>query len=124
MGSRTFESLGEPLPKRIHIVISRRKDYPLPEGCFLVSSLEEGLQLAYDRNEKEVFVIGGAQIYSLALPHADWLYLSFIHATFEVDAYFPQLNWDEWVLTQEQTYPSDEKNTYAFTFRKYKRKIL
>ena len=122
MGSRTFESLGKPLPKRTHIVISRRRDYPLPEGCFLVSSLEEGLQIARERAEKEAFVIGGSQIYSLALPYADWLYISFIHAAFEVDAYFPQLNWGEWVLKEEQYYPSDEKNAYSFTFRKYRRK--
>ena len=121
MGSRTFESLGKPLAQRTHIIISRKYDYPLPEGCVLAHSLEEGLQFAQEQSQEETFVIGGAQVYAAALPLADHLYLSFIHAIIKADAYFPQVDWEAWALVQEQFYPSDEENIHAFTFRLYEK---
>ncbi len=122
MGRLTFESLGKPLPNRPHIVISRAAAYPLPEGCFLVSSLDEGLKLAEQRGEKEAFVIGGAQVYTQALPLAQRLYLTRVHAVCRVDAYFPQVNWDEWVLCKAVDHPADDRNDYAFTFQVWERK--
>lgn len=85
MGSKTYESIGKPLPNRTNIVITRDKNYKAP-GTFIAHSLEEAFEKA---GGGEIFVIGGAQIYSLALPHADKLYLTLIEDEKEGDAFFP-----------------------------------
>jgi len=96
MGRKTFESLGgQPLPQRIHIVITRQKDYRFDhELVKVVSSLEEALRLAktlYKPEQEEIFVAGGSEIYAQSLPTIDRLYLSVIQQSFPGDAFFPSL---------------------------------
>lgn len=99
MGRKTYESIGKPLPNRTNIVISRKAGYH-PEGIKVVSSLEEALDLAAQVSEingiDDVFVIGGAQIYALALPLANRLYLTEVQKTVEGDAFFPPINSVQW----------------------------
>jgi dihydrofolate reductase len=118
MGRKTFESLPKgPLPNRRNIVISRNKDLKI-EGAEVYSSLDYALIKLLDENE--VFVIGGAQIYKQVLPIADKLYLTKIHAGFpEADAFFPEVAWTVWREVSRETFPSDEKNPYAFSFLEY-----
>ena len=85
MGSKTYESIGKPLPNRTNIILTRNKNYDAP-GTIIVTSLEEAFEKA---GNDEVFVIGGAQIYTLALPYADKLYLTLIEDEKEADAFFP-----------------------------------
>src|SRR6188768_3873927 len=89
MGRKTFQSFPKPLPNRTHIVITRQKDYH-PENCIVVDSMEEAIQKA-PKNE-DVFVIGGGEIYNLGLPFADKIELTRVHADFEADASFPEIN--------------------------------
>ena len=90
MGRKTFESLGRPLPNRTNVVVTRQKDYR-PEGVEVVHSLEEAV-----RKYPDAFVIGGAEIYRQALPLADKLYITKIHATYKGDTYFPKTDLRRW----------------------------
>lgn len=89
MGRKTFESIGRPLPNRLNIVITRDNSFTA-DGVTVCHSLEEALDLARQKEKDEVFVIGGAQIYTQALPFTDRLYLTVVHKDFEGDAFFPE----------------------------------
>lgn len=89
MGRKTHESIGRPLPGRTNIVITRDTAREIP-GCVVVGSLTEALSNAQEIESKEIFVIGGGQIYAEALPEADRLYLTLVHAIMDGDAFFPE----------------------------------
>ncbi|MGZ9674872.1 dihydrofolate reductase [Flavobacterium sp. GNP001] len=118
MGRKTFESFPKPLPNRTHVIITRQKDYTAA-GCIVVSSLEEALSVC-PANE-DVFIIGGGEIYNLALPIADKLDLTKVHHTFEADAYFPEIDPKQWKLTNSEHYSKDEKHQYDYSFESYER---
>ena len=119
MGRKTFESFPKPLPNRTHIIITRQKEY-LADGCLVVHSLEEALEIS-PQNE-EVFIIGGAQIYKQALPFADKIDLTRVHIELEADAFFPEFNTSEWNLVFSEKHFKDEKHQYDFTFETYLKK--
>lgn len=121
MGRKTYESIGRPLPDRRNIVITR-KDMTI-EGCDVVHSFEEALELAAEDHSDEVFVIGGGEIYKEALPHADRIYFTHVHGTFEGDATFPEFHPEKWAEIEREEHPADEKHTHAFTFVTYERRI-
>jgi len=114
MGRKTFESLPGLLPKRRHIVVSRQTDLKL-EGAETCNSLEAALELAAQDDTSEIMVIGGAQLYALALPKATRLYLTFIHAAFEGDTFFPDLDEDDWEEVSREDHWS-EKSDIAFSW--------
>lgn len=90
MGRKTFESIGRALPNRTNIVISRDKEFKSHHDIKIVSTAEEALEEAKKYEEKEVFVIGGAQIYELFMPYADKLYLTIVDKEVkDADAFFP-----------------------------------
>lgn len=101
MGRKTFESIGKVLPGRQNIVISRQKGLQI-EGVTVVPSLEQALEVGRAQ-EQEVFIVGGGEIYRLALPLIQKLYLTLVNATVEGDAFFPVFDWNEWVeLNREE----------------------
>ncbi len=116
MGRKTFESFPKPLPNRTHVVITRQKNY-LPEGCIVVNSIEGAFAIC-PKNE-DVFLIGGAEIYKLGLPFTDKIELTYINETFEADAFFPEIDFSEWKLTNEEFHPKDEKHAHDFSFQTY-----
>ena len=117
MGRKTFESMDGPLPDRRNIVITRQSDYA-PSGAEVAHSLDEALRLA---GNGDCFVSGGEEIYRLALPVADRLYLTVVHAEVDGDVRFPQFNTESWQIVSEQPHPSDERHAHAFTFQLYER---
>ena len=119
MGRKTFESFPKPLPNRTHIIITRQKEY-LADGCLVLHSLEEALEIS-PQNE-EVFIIGGAQIYKQALPFADKIDLTRVHIELDADAFFPEFNTSEWNLVFSEKHVKDEKHQYDFTFETYLKK--
>lgn len=122
MGRKTFESMGVPLKNRTNIVITRDAFY-MASGIFVVHSLSEALDLAQSNNELEVFIIGGAEIYKLALPVLDKIYLTEIDLHVDNgDAFFPSFKSDNWILTKEETHLPDTQNKFPFTFNVYERK--
>ena len=118
MGRKTFDSIGRVLPGRTTVVISRSANYDDP-NVRVARSLDEALEIAAD--DEEVFVVGGAQIYSLALPKVDRLYLTRIHCDLEGDTHFPDVDWDAWKLIDEQRCEADEKNDHNYSFLTYER---
>ena len=116
MGRKTFESFPKPLPNRTHVLITRQKNYN-PEGCIVVNSIEDAFEIC-PKNE-DVFLIGGAEIYKLGLPFTDKIELTFINETFEADAFFPEIDFSEWKLTNEEFHPKDEKHGHDFSFQTY-----
>ncbi len=139
MGRRTWESMGGPLPGRRNIVLSRRVGYTA-EGAEVVTTLDAALAragsgaatatatTAAGRTEdgavgdpSPVFVIGGGEIYDLALPRADRLDLTIVHAILTGDAFFPAWDPAEWRLVSERHHPADERHAHAFTFQVHER---
>ncbi|OGA21578.1 MAG: hypothetical protein A3I01_06375 [Betaproteobacteria bacterium RIFCSPLOWO2_02_FULL_65_24] len=123
MGRKTYESilmtLGGPLPGRMNIVVTRSPDYQAP-GCRLAASVQSALDRAREAAPGgEVFVVGGAEIYRLALPFADRLYLTEIHADVEGDAWFPALDAEEWRETSRE---SRESQDFRYDFATYERR--
>ncbi|WP_433834931.1 dihydrofolate reductase [Flavobacterium anhuiense] len=119
MGRKTFESFPKPLPDRIHIVISRQENYK-PEGCIVVDSIEKAIALCPENDDS--YVIGGGEIYNLALPFTDIIELTKVHHSFEADAFFPKINKSEWVLVESEENYKDEKHLYDYTYETYIRK--
>lgn len=110
MGRKTFESIGRPLPGRRNIVITRNKSYKA-NGIEVVSSLDEALQLT--KEDVEVMVIGGEQIFRLALPLADRLYITEIDEEFKGDTYFPE--YEGWQLIScQKKLMSNEGYTFQY----------
>jgi len=121
MGRKTFDSLGKPLPNRSNVIVTRQMDY-MVEGAAPCTSLAEAIDIAEDGEETEVFIIGGAEIYRLGMYMADTLYISHVHASFEGDAFFPQIDPSIWELKDKTAYQKDEKNQYDFDFCVYQKK--
>jgi dihydrofolate reductase len=117
MGRRTFESivaaLGKPLPGRTSIVVTREPGRSLP-GALTVGSLEAAIAAAGDASE--VFVIGGAEIYRLALKFADRVYLTRIEAAFVGDATFPPLDPGQWREVSREAHPPAGERAFGFAF--------
>ena len=122
MGRKTFDTFPKPLPNRLHIIVTRDKEYAVNhENCLVVYSLEEALK-EVSENEK-VFVIGGGEIYKQALPFAAQIELTRVHATFEADTYFPEIDPACWTEIGRSHHPADDRHAYSFTFHTFKRKV-
>ena len=120
MGRKTFESVGRPLPGRTMLVLSRSRP-ELPAGVVRVSSLEEALETARSAGAEEAFVAGGAEIYRLALPRADGLYVTRVHAEVAGDTRFPEMDEKAWRLVAREAHLPDEEHAHAYTFLDYVR---
>ncbi len=118
MGRRTFESIGKPLPERRNIVLSRSGFQA--EGAESAGSLDEALELTKD--EEEIMIIGGADLFELALPKADRIYLTRIHGHFEGDTHFPPFNHDNWKVASVENHRADAHNDWPMTFIELRRK--
>jgi dihydrofolate reductase len=120
MGRRTFESINsKPLPKRRNIVITRQMNYS-PDGVTVAHDFDESMRVAAQASSlDEVFVLGGAEIFKLALPLANRIYLTVIHACIEGDTFFPQIDPHRWKLVSDDRHQPDEKNRHPFSFQLY-----
>lgn len=119
MGRKTFESFPKPLPNRVHVVITRQKDYN-PEGCIVVDSIEKAIA-ACPENE-DSYIIGGGEIYNLGMEHADILEITKVHHSFDADAYFPEIDKTDWQLVESEENFRDEKHLYDYTYETYIRR--
>jgi dihydrofolate reductase len=119
MGQRTFESIGKPLPGRTNIVLTKNADFHA-DGCRVVTSLDEAFDV--EKGSDEAFIIGGGQIYHLAMPVAQKLYLTKVHGKFEADTFFPEWSDTEWRLMGSEPHAKDEKNAFDYDFCVYERK--
>ena len=121
MGRKTFESiikrLGHPLPNRKSVVLTTQKDYAA-EGATVVHSWDEAMAATQG---EEIFVSGGAEIYTLALPHANRINHTVIHTQAEGDTFFT-FDKNQWQEISRELHPADEKNPFDCTFYLYERK--
>lgn len=118
MGRKTYESIGRPLPGRLNIVLSRSV-LDMPGGVTVVASLDDALRLTEDA--PEVMVIGGAEIFELALAQATKLYLTQIYHVFKADVFFPEFDDAIWEIQDSEFRPADAKNKYDLRFCCYHR---
>lgn len=124
MGRKTFESIGRPLPGRENIVISRSETY-CATGVNVVKSLDAALVLAESvaqaKGAKELMVIGGAEIYAAAIPRADVLYLTKIHAQIEGDAHLSAIDWAQWQEVSCERHFAANAVQHDYSFMVYER---
>src|SRR3989344_2358148 len=115
MGRKTHESIGRSLPGRYNVVITRQKDYKAVDGCVVVHSLNEALNLPKVKADPEVFIIGGVEIYEQSLPLADRIYLTRVHTKIGGDKF---LSFDEskWREISREEHQADDKNKYNYDF--------
>jgi len=114
MGRKTYESFGaKALPQRTNIIITRDESYHASDSI-VVHSIEDAIKAAGDVDE--VMIIGGASFYEQMLPKADRLYLTFVHARLDGDAWFPDINHADWDKVEKINHKSDDKNRYAHSF--------
>lgn len=124
MGRKTFESIGKPLPNRVNVVLTRDTDYKI-DGIDVFNSIEEILHMQEHMSVESLFIIGGGEIYNQFLPHADTLIVTRIENFFDdADAFFPKVNWDEWIesIAMPKHFEADDQNEFAFTTYLYFRK--
>ena len=121
MGRKTFESIGKPLPGRHNIVVTRNKDYKA-DGATVVSNLDDAVKAAESNDVKELFIIGGAELFNTTMNQAQRIYLTRVHANIEGDVFFPDLNKKEWHLISEKNKEADEKNEYDLSFQVWEKK--
>jgi dihydrofolate reductase len=120
MGRKTFLSIGNPLPKRTNVVLTRNPFF-IASNVLVATSIEEGLQLARDNGEEEAFIIGGGEIYRQSMPYLDKIYLTLIEVEVEGDVFFPELDESQWQLVSEEAHKADDKNEYNYSFLIYER---
>ncbi|MDI1257581.1 MAG: dihydrofolate reductase [Flavobacterium sp.] len=120
MGRKTFESFPKPLPNRKHIIITRDKNYSVAyDDCMVVFNIEQAIA-AVPKNQ-DSYIIGGGEIYNLGMPYADKLDITKVHAHFEGDAFFPEINGNEWKIVESEFHPKDEKHNFEFTYETFVR---
>ena len=121
MGRRTFESLGRILPNRKHIILCNDAEMNINDER--VEILEDISMLdRYINSEEENFIIGGATIYRLLMPYANKMYITEIDQEFDGDVSFPEINMQEWEITEKIKGLKDEKNPYDYNYVTYVRK--
>jgi dihydrofolate reductase len=120
MGRKTFESLGKPLAGRMNIIMTRDKDWTA-QGTRATSNMEEAMQAAAETDAKEVFVIGGGEIFKQVLPQANRVYLTRVHTNIEGDTFFPELPQKEWQLLTQLDFAADVKHKYGYSFQVWQR---
>lgn len=125
-GRKNYESIPEkfrPLPNRNNIIITRQKNYYAP-GAIITDSLDDAICNAKLYNDKEVFIIGGGEIYSQALNYVNTIYLTRVHQEFDADVFFPKLDDNVWKEVSKIENKKNENNKYDYTFYTYKRQDI
>ena len=117
MGRKTFDSFPGLLPNRKHIVISKKSKSYFPEEVIVVNNFEDAIKATNEDNNP--FIIGGGQIYNLAMKYSNTIELTRVHEEFEADTFFPKINEDEWELINQEKHEMDERHKYSFTYKTY-----
>lgn len=123
MGRISFNSLNDTAMKgRLNIIMTRQKDF-IAKDCIVVHTVDEAIKAAAENDYKELMILGGGEIYKLALPQTDRIYITRVHHVFEdADAFFPEINEDEWKLASNEDFFKDAKHDYDYSFQVWERK--
>ena len=117
MGRKTFDSFPGLLPNRKHIVISRNKNISFSDEVTVVNNFEDAIRETGD--DENPFIIGGGQIYKLAIDLGDKIELTRVHEEFKADTFFPKIDEDKWKLIHEEFNEKDERHQFSFTYKTY-----
>ena len=117
MGRKTFDSFPGLLPNRKHIVISRNKNISFSDEVTVVNNFEDAIRETGD--DENPFIIGGGQIYKLAMDLCDKIELTRVHEEFKADTFFPKIDEDKWKLIHEEFNEKDERHQFSFTYKTY-----
>ena len=120
MGRKTFESVNKSLPGRTNIVITKQTHWSA-ENVIVANSVSDAIQKARDLNFKEIFIIGGGEIYKESMHLADKIYLTKVHTSIEGDTFFPELETEKWNLLSNKDFKSDEKHAFDYSFQVWER---
>ncbi|MFZ9034640.1 MAG: dihydrofolate reductase [Francisellaceae bacterium] len=120
MGRKTFDSIGCPLPNRKNVILTRDKDYQ-QESCIIAHDVDDILHLEKNRPTQEIFIIGGAEIYTLFLPFVQRLYITHVNTQSQADAFFPSWDQANWQRIGHRHYQKDENNEHDFDFEVFER---
>jgi dihydrofolate reductase len=115
MGRKTYESIGRLLPGRSMVIVTRNPDYDVA-GALVANSLPMALEIAEKNNESEVFIVGGAEIFTEALPLAERIYLTLVHSNVDADVFFPEFDHDDWIEDETSFMDANDKNEYPMSF--------
>ena len=121
MGRKTYESMDKPLAGRINVVITRQAGWNA-EGVVVASDINDAIKKAGETNCKEIFVIGGGEIYKQSFEMADRIYLTRVHATLDGDTFFPAVDENKWQLISNQDFAADDKHKFAYSFQTWDKK--
>ena len=123
MGRKTFESIGRALPQRKNIIITRDKNFKSPSETIVANSIDEALVSTKD--DDEVFIIGGGELFQQILPQVDKMYLTFIEYEFAhngQNTYFPSIDFNAWDEIKREVVEKNEQNPFKYTFVIYKKR--
>lgn len=115
MGRKSYESLKKSLPGRINIVVTKKANWH-PDDVFVVNDIDDAIEKAKESDAREIFIIGGGEIFKQTINIVSKIYLTRVHATVDGDTFYPELDKKKWKLIDQQSFPADEKNNYAHTF--------
>ena len=119
MGRKTFDSIGKPLPGRTTVVVTRNTYYQIP-GCIVAHTIEDAITAC--RNDSEIFIVGGAELYRQALPLVDTMYITEIQQDVAGDAHFPEFDMADWEETSRDARSQETPQPLNYHFVSYRRK--
>ena len=122
MGRKTYESMGKPLKGRTNIVITSKEDFTPGSGVVVAHSLDDAIRESAKTDAKESYVIGGGEIYKLALPNAHRIYMTRVHTELEGDTFFPPIDEKKWQMVSSTSFEPDEKHAFSYSFQIWQRK--
>ena len=121
MGRKSYESEDALISANKNVILTRHPEQlNLPANCQAVDSIEKALELLQE--EPVIFILGGAEVYAQTLDLANYLYLTIVHHVFGGDAFFPEIDWNQWEMVDEQKFAPDDRHAYSFSINEYRRK--
>lgn len=116
MGRKTFEAVNKILPGRVNIVITRQEGWNADQ-VIVAKNLDDAIEKAKSTNCREIFIIGGGEIYEQGMKIAQRIYMTRVHTVLNGDTYFPSIDESEWALKKQLDFNADEKHPYAYAFQ-------
>ena len=121
MGRKSFESVGRPLPGRFNIVITRQADWN-SEYVETAANVNDAIEKAGRTNCKELFIIGGGEIYEQTIGNAQRIYMTRVHAVLDADTFFPPIDETKWIMSHNLNFEADDKHPFVYSFQVWDRR--
>lgn len=121
MGRKTFESLKRDLPGRLNVVLTSKTDYN-PANAKVVHSMDDALRVAKGADTREIFIIGGGDIFKETMDIIDRIYITRVHTDIEGDTEYPEIDKAKWKMVSKRFHPKDDRHRFEFTFQVWEKK--